>query len=1001
MKKTMTVFCIFFIGALSSGQDISPHTGTWNGDELGNHRVLVRVSAASDAVRVHVPWRRRDANPEKKSVIFVDGKTGNRIADVFPVEINREFGDILFQPSSGPGDYYLYYMPYRLAGSRNYPDAVYLAPSPTAAPEWLTRHGLAARGATSAELKKFPAAEVVAFQSLDEFNSRAPMELIATADETRNLLAKHPAAAYLLFPEDRGFSIRMTDDLPFRWIEAGPGHEFRGEAARGEFYSFQVGIYACRADIPGLEVVFGELKNEAGRVIPSSAFRCINTGGVDWNGKLLLKTVAVPKGKIQALWCGVQVPADLEPGNYRGALRIRPGGLPDSEIQIVLKVTSDILPDAGDSDPSRMSRLRWLDSTLAFDDEVVALFTPLEVEGEIVTCLGRAVRLAKSGLPARISSFFAPEVTRLVKQGRDLLTSPIELVVEDVAGTKLGWEEPGFKFTKRKPGAVGWEALSKSGPLSAEVRGLMEMDGYLEFEVKLSTSEPLEIRDISLALPLAPDVAKYMMGLGFRGGARPAEFSWTWDPKKNQDALWIGDVNGGLQVGLRAENYARPLNTNFYLSKPLNMPPSWWNGGKGSVTVKVAAQGVVVRASGGPRKLEPGSDLNFNFTLLLTPFKTINTDGQWATRFFHAYKPVEEVAASGANTINIHHANEINPYINYPFLRPAEMKAYIDEAHKRGFKVKIYNTIRELSNRAPELFALRSLGAEIFSPGPGGGYSWLQEHVGSDYIAAWFVPQLKDAAIINSGMSRWHNYYIEGLNWVAKNVGIDGLYIDDVAFDRTTMKRVRKILDRNRPGPLIDLHSANQFNPRDGFASSANLYLEHFPYINRLWFGEYFDYSGSPPDYWLVEISGIPFGLMGEMLQDGGNPWRGMIYGLTNRLPWSGKNPGEIWKVWDDFGMAGSRMIGYWVPGNPVKTDHPDVLATVYTKKGGTLVSLASWAKGPLMARLIIDWEALGLDPKKARLRAPDIPGVQFETEFALDDPIPFEPGKGWLLIIR
>ena len=52
---------------------------------------------------------------------------------------------------------------------------------------------------------------------------------------------------------------------------------------------------------------------------------------------------------------------------------------------------------------------------------------------------------------------------------------------------------------------------------------------------------------------------------------------------------------------------------------------------------------------------------------------------------------------------------------------------------------------------------------EIFSRGKGGGFSWLQEHLDSDYIAAWFVPPLKDAAIINSGVSRWHNYYVEGL----------------------------------------------------------------------------------------------------------------------------------------------------------------------------------------------------------------------------------------------
>ncbi|MGB8952064.1 MAG: glycoside hydrolase domain-containing protein, partial [Candidatus Aminicenantales bacterium] len=259
---------------------------------------------------------------------------------------------------------------------------------------------------------------------------------------------------------------------------------------------------------------------------------------------------------------------------------------------------------------------------------------------------------------------------------------------------------------------------------------------------------------------------------------------------------------------------------------------------------------------------------------------------------------------------------------------------------------------------------------------------------------------LKDAAIINSGVSRWHNYYLEGLNWLVRNVRIDGIYIDDVAFDRTTMKRLRKILDRGNPGALIDLHSANQYNPRDGFASSANLYMEHFPYLNRLWFGEYFDYN-SPPDYWLVEISGIPFGLMGEMLQDGGNPWRGMVYGMTNRLPWSGKNPAHLWKVWDDFGIVDSRMVGYWVSSSPVRTGHKDVLATAYVKKDRVLISLASWAKDPVDVSLIIDWKSLGIDLGKAKLYAPFIPDFQEEALFQPADRIPLEPGKGWLLILK
>jgi hypothetical protein len=462
----------------------------------------------------------------------------------------------------------------------------------------------------------------------------------------------------------------------------------------------------------------------------------------------------------------------------------------------------------------------------------------------------------------------------------------------------------------------------------------------------------------------------------------------------------VGDTNAGLQLALWAENYSRPLNTNFYLLKPLNLPPSWYNLGKGGCRIKQTDDHTVfISAYSGSRTLEAGDTLHFNFNLLLTPFKTLDTQGQWATRYFHSYQPIDEVAKTGANTINMHHANDGNPYINYPFIHTAQMKQYVDEAHAQAMKVKIYYTVRELSNRCAELFALRSLGHEVLSDGPGGGFAWLQEHLDSDYIAGWFVPKYKDAALINSGVSRWHNYYLEGLNWLVKNIGIDGLYIDDVAFDRTVMKRVRKILDRSRPDALIDLHSANQYNVRDGFVNSANLYLEHFPYINRLWFGEYFDYN-SAPDFWLVEVSGICFGLMGEMLQDGGNPWRGMVYGMTARMPRE-EVPAHLWKIWDEFGIQDAKMIGYWSPSCPVKIDHKDVLATVYQRQDTALISIASWADESVKARLAIDWQALGINRQHAKLTAPAIEGFQEAAMFLPDNEIPVPPGKGWLLILQ
>ncbi len=980
----------------------------WDAARFGNHRAVIRVTDKADAVRARIPWRRRDWSPEKKNLIVIDAATGARIHNVCPLSINREFGDIVFQPAAAPGDYFVYYMPWVMKGRSNYPTVVYPEMETTAGEGWLKSHGLSPFQPAGGDRSDFPEAQLIEIQSFDEWNSFFPMEVIATAAESAGLAARFPDARYLLFPEDRRHSVRMADDLPLRWVQSGSGDSFSGEALRGEYYVFQIAVYACRAAIEDIDVFFGDLKlatmsprprQDFSAQIPAAGASSFNTRGVNWDGRDFKKVCSIPLGKVQPLWCGIRVPKDVLPGKYEGDVTVVPKGLPAAKIRLVLEVKDEVLDDAGDSELWRMSRLRWLDSRIAFDDEITPPFTPLVVNGSTISCLGRSLTFGRAGFPAAIRSFFSPEVTSLEKEGRNILASPVNLIVEKTDGQILKWREEGAKIVMQAPGAVSWEAASEAGPLGLDLHGRMEFDGFVEFKISLSAKEAIEVKDIRLEIPVAAEVTKYLMGLSFKGGLRPAEFEWFWDQKKNQDALWIGDVNAGFQISLRAENYERPLNTNFYLSKPLNLPPSWWNEGKGDVTVRERDSGtVLLRVSSGSRRLAPGEILHYDFNLLLTPFRTIDTRQHFTTRYFHAFKPVEDVAETGANTINVHHANAINPYINYPFLRPAEMKKYIDEAHSRGMKVKIYYTIRELSNRAVELFALRSLGDEIFSRGPGGGFSWLQEHLVSDYIAAWFVPELEDAAIINSGMSRWHNYYLEGLDWLARNVGIDGLYIDDVAFDRTTMKRVRKILDRSRPGALIDLHSANQYNPRDGFASSANLYLEHFPYLNRLWFGEYFDYD-SAPDYWLVEISGIPFGLMGEMLQDSGNAWRGMVYGMTNRLPWSGQNPARIWKVWDEFGIEQAKMIGYWSPNCPVRTDSKDVLATAYVKDGAVLIALASWAGEPVQCRLIIEWKTMGLDERTAVLRAPAIPDFQPEATFRPDDSIPVEPGKGWLLI--
>jgi hypothetical protein len=123
---------------------------------------------------------------------------------------------------------------------------------------------------------------------------------------------------------------------------------------------------------------------------------------------------------------------------------------------------------------------------------------------------------------------------------------------------------------------------------------------------------------------------------------------------------------------------------------------------------------------------------------------------------------------------------------------------------------------------------------------------------------------------------------------------------------------------------------------------------------------------------------------------------------MTNRMPWSDNaDPRPIWKVWDDFGMQGTAMIGYWSENCPVRTTNTQVLATVYKKKGAALVSLASWAPENVTVQLQVDWNKLGIDSSRMTISAPAVKNFQPARTFTANEPIPVEKGKGWLLVIK
>lgn len=1211
---------------------------SWQEEGRGNHRAIVEVSQPADAVRVHIPWRRRDPFPERKAILVFDSATGQQIRNVMPITVTQEYGEIVFQPATAPGKYEIYYLPYDpphwvwdMWGEST--KGKYFPPQDTADAEWLRQHHLTSEAIADGAWRNLPEAKVLAIQARTEWDRFDPMEVIATREEVQALLAKHPKRTYLTFPEDRRYPIRMFEHLPYRWIEHGASQEFTGEAQPGEFYPFQIGVYAARQPVRALRVTVGDLRGEGGKRIPASAVRVFNLQGTDWLGRRIQRDFSVTTGRVRALWIGVQVPKDAS-GTYAGTIRLKPQGLEETVVTVRLKVSGNVLEDAGDSDGWRLSRLRWLDSTVGLEETVVPPFTPVKVSANRAEILGRTLRLGRLGFPESITS-----------NGLEILASPLRLVVETAQG-EVRWSSIRQRRVKHNEAVAEWSSTAEDEVLSQRVETRLEFDGCVLFTVTLRAKRDVALNDVRLEVPFRKEIATYMMGMGRRGGLRPASWQWQWHPRRYNNLVWVGDVDAGMQVKLEANRdvWGTPIppipaeGTSAQAQEQwlitYYLPASWYNGGKGGCVLSETGEAFLLKAYSGQRQMKAGEEVKFLFRLLITPFKPLDRK-RWEYRI-----PMH----LGGNIVHLHHAHDLyNPFINYPLVRwrelaegvrlfrqtpplrhrgslryPAEgnidlsqgalhlrvrvnfdpkagtagdprfnqglfslllasgeqigfywniddrgMRAYLHqpsradnpypvlissgqpewqkgqvhtvtlswgekfaiyvdgklaaaaphrgtlqaslqdavmqlggqgflfqaiqvsrreyqegqpvsfvaddntllldtfrnvrdgktiserivrgeggqlsgkcELHREGDTVELafggepmpvgvnlYHNGGQVTNHAPELWALRSLGDEVLVSDVDiynapeewlraqqrqempGGHPWLKEHLVSGYSPGWLHYLGNgdiDAAVNIQGLSRWHNVLVEGLRFLMERTGVDGLYLDGIGFDREVMKRVRRVMKRVHPDSRIDHHSGDNWSPpwlaEPPLSSPANEYMEHFPYLDTLWFGELYDYN-LPPDYWLVEISGIPFGLMGDMLQDGGNPYRGMVYGMTGR----DRHPStpNVWQLWDDFGIQDAEMIGYWRKHCPVRTDHPDVLVTVYRKRGKSLLALASWAKEDVQVRLQVDWQALGLRPERCRLVAPPVLHVQPPTEFSPDQPIPVSAGKGWLLVLE
>lgn len=955
----------------------------WAVDGLGNHRAVVKVDCPTrtKAIRASMKWRRPDVKSSITSFVIAGQKSGERVTHFWAEKRTPELGVVWFEPLAGEDTYLIYYMPFNLrkrsAECRfmwDYND--YIAYPAEQAENWKASLGD----------EKPVEATLLRFEEVNNFEAFTQMGNIATAVETDSVRACHNENPFI-FTEDRCFPIRLFHQLPVRWVKKIPQDIFEGTAMKNEYYVWQIGLWAAHGALQGVNVAFSDLKEKGGRMtIPASEQTCFNCTGTGWDGQPLSLEVNVAQGDVQALWCGVQIPENAPAGVYEGSATVTAQGMEPREVRFILSVENEVLADKGDSDLWRLSRLRWLNSTIGSEKTPISPFKPMKVCGKSIKATEKKIKVADNGL-----------LKSVVVNKHEVLAEPMCIEVETSDGIIL-LDGGKVSIHKDAAGQVSWTSQQDKKGIILTTEACMEYDGLVLYKLHLSADKELAVKDIRYTTVYTPYASKYMMGIGQDGGFRPKECTWDWSGQ--WDSYWMGGVKAGLHVEFRGDDaYHGPLLRDY----KKDAPSAWFNSGKSRVVMRTQGakdeeQAVVTAILGAQTLTQKPLELQLAFNI--TPVKPLDTRHQFEQRYFHSDpKDFENASGDGANIVNIHHAKKLNPVINYPFIVREPLKEYINDMHEKGLKVKLYYTIRELTNFVSEIYALHSMNHEIMAAGPGGGAPWLCEHLVEDYWPAWYAEYglgMTDAAWVTNPQSRWINYYLEGLRWMLENYQIDGVYMDDISFDGSVMKRMRNVMETYRPGSLIDLHS------NTGYSNGPmNQYTDFMAFVDRLWFGESFRYNQMSADNWLITFSGIPFGPMSEMLQDGGNRWLGTVFGATGRHSYNQCTPAPVWKLWKEFGIEEATMIGWWDEDSAVETSDPEVKATAFVRKGRVLVAVGNFSNEEKSITLDFDWKKLGLKSGKISARIPAINNFQKEGNYDFSSPLNIPAKQGYIIWIE
>ena len=244
-----------------------------------------------------------------------------------------------------------------------------------------------------------------------------------------------------------------------------PKAAFAGVARPGEWFALQLGVWARNTSVEVLSV------NISGDAELSTNFSCMSLGGNDYSGQAFTKLWYLPAGRVSSLWMGVQVPAAARTsastlkGQMAAVLRTS-NDTATINIPVSIEVSGAPIVNAGDNEPSKLSRLRWLDSRIGISDRVPKPYTPIDCSdwktNRTLRILGRSLSIGLSGMPQDIAA-----------------TRAIGSEIFSVAATGgWTWNSTGPDLANQSQSSVSWVA-SGSNPagITIQVVGTLSFEG--------------------------------------------------------------------------------------------------------------------------------------------------------------------------------------------------------------------------------------------------------------------------------------------------------------------------------------------------------------------------------------------------------------------------------------------------------------------------------------------------------------------------------------------